>query len=319
MQIPRRSFLIGTAASLACGPALAGGAARSVGGPAFGSYWRLTVEADAPDLSGPIRAVIAEVDAAMSPYRAGSALSGFNRAAARQAVPVPGALAGLAAQALDLAAATGGAFDPTVGPVVARYGFGPIVGTAGRWQDLRAEDGTLRKATPGLTLDLCGIAKGHAADRIAALLAARGIRSALIDIGGEMRALGPRPGGGPWRVAIADPTGARTTPAVVALADTALATSGPVPQGHAGRGTLSHLIDPRRGRPVTHALASVSVLAGSGAQADALATALAVLGPDAGAEYADAQGIAALFLTRTGAGGGLRSTMTGGFDRHRLG
>ena len=173
--------------------------------------------------------------------------------------------------ALDLVAATAGAFDPTVGPLVARYGFGPIhQGSAGLGPSLAAGDGHLTKAEDGVTLDLCGIAKGHALDRVADVLADAGQRNFLIDVGGELLARGRHPSGRPWQAAVEDPrTDATGAAAILALDNMAIATSGTRWNSYVlGGRTISHMIDPTSGEPVRGTLASVSVLATTAMEAD---------------------------------------------------
>lgn len=316
MALTRRGFVAGAAALTATGAAT--GAATGVqvlGGPIFGSYWRVLAEQGTPALQSVITRELLSVDLQMSPYRRASALCRFNRAPPGVDVLVPKALKLVATQALALADLTEGAFDPTVGPAVSRYGFGPIEGARSSWRDIKSRDGALRKRYRGGTLDLCGIAKGHAADRVADVLRARGVANALIDIGGEIRALGRHPADRNWQVAVADPAGGTRALAVLAPQGKALATSGPLPQGYSGRGTVSHLIDPRNGRPVDHALVSVTVLAARCTEADGLATALCVMGPEEGAEFAETRGIDALLVARDGAQ--LRQVGTGTFNTHR--
>src|SRR5690606_6396009 len=114
-----------------------------------------------------LEAIIASVDGAMSPFRADSDLSRFNRAATTDWQPLSAATCTVVEEGLRVAALTGNAFNPTVGPLVGRYGFGPIThGLAGLPEEIVVRDGAARKARPGLSLDLCGIAKGHALDRM---------------------------------------------------------------------------------------------------------------------------------------------------------
>ena len=318
MRCDRRGFLLGAGAFLAAGarPARAG-ASRILGGPAFGSYWRAVLPegGDAAAAGAAIAAVVRSVDAAMSPYRADSEIGRFNRD------PLPGPKAvsaptrAVVAQALAIARLTGGAFDPTIGPLVARYGFGPVSGIAGGLDTLEVLPDAVEKSAGGTTLDLCGIAKGHALDRAAAALAALGIADALVEMGGEIHAAGRHPEGRAWQVAVEAPgsDGPLKVQRIVTLADERMASSGIAPNGfrEGGRNT-THIIDPRSGRPLAGRLAVVSVIAPSGATADALATALMVLGEEEGMALAEREGIAVLFLVTDGPG--LREVMT---DRFR--
>jgi thiamine biosynthesis lipoprotein len=159
----------------------------------------------------------------------------------------------------------------------------------------------LKKADPALYVDLSAIAKGHGVDRIADMLDGAGIESYLVEIGGELRVRGHNVRGKPWRIAVERPDpGVRDVHRVIEMRDGGMATSGDYRNffEHAGR-LYSHSIDPRTGWPVPHELASVTVLAPRAARADALATALLVLGPEVGFALAECLEIAALFIVRT--------------------
>lgn len=313
----RRTFMTGAAAAMLCGAISAPAqAATRIGGHAFGSSWRATLPADVDALAArhAIEAVVAAVDAAMSPYRPDSELSRFNRARTADWMPVSAQTCRVAGAAQSLCALTGGAYDPTVGPLVARYGFGPIAGDLAPVAALDVAADGLRKSAAGLTLDLCGIAKGHALDRAVDALAHLGIRDALVEIGGEVRCTGRHPAGRAWRVGIERPDGSGRLHAVIAPGDHALATSGHQPHGHAGFAGLSHVVDPRSGRPVVPSLASVTVLDPDGMRADALATALLVLGRKAGSDFAERHGIPALMLAPDGPA--FQEITTGRIEEH---
>jgi len=318
MKMTRRNFLVSSAGAIAwtMHPAMAG--TVGVGGPAFGSTWRVAL----PDGSKSeavrtlVASVVAEINQAMSPYLAQSELSVFNRTDTLDWQSCSAPLATVAEHALEMSRFTQGAFDPTIGPLVNRFGFGPIHGAQARPEDLSVTVGALRKAVSGLTLDLCGIAKGYALDRIVEGLPLIGITSALIELGGEVRTLGRHPDGRSWQVGIERPDaepGIMTH--IVAPAHLALATSGTGRQNIAlGQGGVSHLIDPRTGRPVEAAPASVSVLADTAMRADGLATALMVMGMGRGAAFAEAHAIPALFVRLDTDGS--HDVMTAGFERH---
>jgi len=223
---------------------------------------------------------------------------------------------------LCLAKESAGAWDPTIGPLVKLWGFGPranptvlphavpdaamlakahaLVG----YQHMALRPKERQVMQPGgMRLDLCGIAKGYAVDLCAEALAALGLNDFLLEIGGELRASGQRPDGLPWRVAIAapDPSLPQTT---LALRNLAIATSGDLWHAFEVNGKrYSHTLDPRSGQPVSHDLASVTVLHAECMQADALATVLTVLGPQEGLAFAARQNIAARLCRRTPDGG----------------
>ena len=254
-----------------------------------------------------LRALQADVDAAldelnrqMSVWRPDSEISRFNRAGAHEPVAVSPDFQFVVRRALEIAAATEGALDPTVGALVNLWGFGPDglrreAPTSGQiaaarkttgWRHLTlSPDGRLSKAVPGLQLDLGAVAKGHGVDRVAALLRERGLKHFLVEIGGETLAEGLNADGEPWRVGVLLPDDSGNLHGVLSLTGgRAVATSGDYRQFFRdpdGR-IRSHIIDPRTAAPADHAVASVSVLAPDGLTADALATALLVLGPDEG-------------------------------------
>ena len=168
----------------------------------------------------------------------------------------------------------------------------------------RATPPALRKDDSGVYLDLSAIAKGFAVDKVAEYLERMGIVDYLVDIGGELRGKGRNSTGKPWRVAIEKPMpDQRAIHQVIAVDDRAVATSGDYRNffEKAGR-RYSHTIDPKTGRPVTHALASVTVIDPSAMRADALATAISVLGPQAGYELAEREGIPVRLIIKTETG-----------------
>ena len=154
---------------------------------------------------------------------------------------------------------------------------------------------SVAKNVDGVECDLSGIAKGYAVDEVAKLLDKRGVRDLMVEVGGEVRTSGKNADGEAWRIGIEKPVpGARSLERVVRLSGLSMATSGDYRNFYEVDGKLySHLIDPRTGRPVAHRLASVSVVGHSCMRADALASGLLVLGPDAGFD------LAVLFLIRS--------------------
>lgn len=316
MALTRRTFVAGCFASTVLVSRASAGT-LAVEGLAFGSRWRL-VTADAP--SGTclecIDRIITRVDAQMSPYRASTALSWFNAHRGSNWQTMPTELCTVADEALGLARFTGGAFDPTVGPTVHRFGFGPVSGEPGRFEDISVRLDALRKRDPGLTLDLCGIAKGYALDRITSALRHEGLSDFMLELGGEVRASGRHPSGRSWRIAIEDPfaTG-MSARFIVEPGEMALATSGHRANGVMGQVATSHIIDPQSMRPVAPFAGSVSVLAQTAMRADALATALTAMG-SSGPGFAERHGIAALFLLSATANES--HITTGGFRAHIL-
>ena len=253
----------------------------------------------------------------MSNWRADSELFRLNAAASPAPVPISDPLALVLETALRAHEESGGAFDITVGPLLRLFGFGPDgdpesaapdpeevdsirtrVGSHLLSLERRDAQATLQRQIPGVELDLSGIAKGYAADRVSAALTERGFAEHLVEIGGEIRARGE------WTVGVQDPSGGIATAVHRAfpVRDLGMATSGGYrdfrPAGGDEEGRFwTHILDPRLGRPVERRAGSVTVLADSCLEADAWATALYVLGPAEGLELAEQRGIAALFLT----------------------
>ena len=267
-----------------------------------------------------VRRVLERIEGRMSHYRPDSELSRFNRASTTEPQRMTPETLGVVAEALAVGRVSGGAFDVTVGPLVDAWGFGPpgrasAVPEEALLAALRARVGvdlleldlsasTLRKRRADVVVDLSAIAKGYAVDAVAGLLAERGFDDYLVEIGGELRAGGTNERGEPWRVAIERPApGFATAQRIMPLTDAALATSGDYRNFYDLDGArVSHTIDPRTGRPVTHGLLSVSVVAERCSLADARSTALNVLGPDDGYDLAVEQGWAALFVSDDGSG-----------------
>lgn len=325
-NIPRRAFLVRAGAAMAtsalAAPALARNAApvQALSGSAFATEWQISLPGNSVPvgLMTDIKALLAKIDLQMSPYRSDSDISRLNTAGAGLCA-APSEMVLVADAALDLAAKSGGAFDPTVGPLVARWGFGPIEGDmAPGWSGLAVEAGGIVKDHDSLTLDLCGIAKGYALDGMADLVAAAGYSDFLIDLGGEVVARGQHPSGRAWHVGIEDPRPDSTGLwDVLALSDLAVATSGDRENGYTLDGRrYSHIIDPATREPVEATIASVSVLGPDAMHADGWATALMAAGSTAGPELARAHNLSALFLLRDG-NGGLTRVSTGTFDAAR--
>jgi thiamine biosynthesis lipoprotein len=159
----------------------------------------------------------------------------------------------------------------------------------------------VKKQNPELYLDLSGIAKGYAVDQVGLLLEKQGISNYMVEIGGELRLKGKNSKNKPWRIAIEKPSSDRQTiQKVLPLSDISLATSGDYRNFFEANGVrFSHTIDPRTGKPITHKLASITILSDTTMKADALATALMVLGADEGYRIAEEENIAALFIIKT--------------------
>lgn len=249
----------------------------------------------------------------MSTYRPDSELSRFNRA--EKSLAVSAATRGVIEASLSLFEQSGGAFDVTVGPLVNLWGFGPdkkankvpsaqliaekqkIVGS----QYLSVHDNTLNKAIPALYVDLSAIAKGYGVDVIAAYLQEIGINNYLVDIGGELSLQGKKPQNKPWIVAIERPAAGQSVQRVINIGDNAIATSGDYRNYFESEGIrYSHTIDPNTGKPINHKLVSVTVIHNSSMIADGLATAITVLGPELGLDFAKKHNLAVYLLVKEG-------------------
>ena len=287
---------------------------QQLGGQTMGTTWSLRFDnprmLPLEHVRETVEAALGLVIAQMSHWEPTSDISRFNRAPAGSRHVLPKEFAEVTACAIHWARASAGAIDPTVGPLVACWGFGPDAEESGLpapetlaavrartgWQQLAFDEagGSLLQAG-GITLDLSGIAKGFAVDHGVEALRRLGLTGLLFEIGGELRGIGRRPDGQPWQVQVDGESAATQR---IALADMAIATSGDRwhRRAHEGR-SWSHTIDPRNGEPVSHSLASVTVLHAQCMQADALATVLTVLGPDEGLAFAERHDIAALFVS----------------------
>lgn len=286
----------------------------------MGTTWQVLVDDPMPDQAraerrAALQAAVDEVDAQMSTWKPDSALMSLNAAPLDVWIPLPRALLTVLEAGLAISAATDGAFEMNMGAAVRAWGFGPdpidlsAIRAASAAPRIRATEalqidtamGLARKTAP-LSLDLSGIAKGYGVDRLAEAARAHGIAHALCSIDGEVRALGPRLDGGPWAVGVDAPDNAGLgSHSVIALSDAAVATSGNYRHFIDIRGTrLAHTMDPRTAAPVVGSPASVTVLGQSCMMADAMATALMVLGLEKGRALAKAKGIDSLFLVPSG-------------------
>lgn len=296
----------------------------SLGGHTMGTTWQVklttTPGRDLHPLYAGIQAQLDAVVAQMSTWEAASDIAAFNRAAAGTSLPLPGLFAEVIECALDIARRSEGAFDPTVGPLVALWGFGAhahaqrvpdaarLAATQARcgWQRLHWHDGHLLQPG-GLELDLSAIAKGFAVDLVSRWLRSQGIAAALVEVGGELHGYGRKPDGQPWRVLVEagpeEEAELAHPPRVLALDDLAVATSGDRWHQFVEDGThYSHTLDPRAGAPVSRTAAAVTVVAQHAMHADGWATALTVMGTQEGLAFANANALAARFITRTAQG-----------------
>jgi FAD:protein FMN transferase len=321
------------------------GSPQEMRGEGLGSSWSVKiagpVAGDLGVLQQSVQERVETIARQLSRWDATSALSQINASPSEDWQTLPPDLFSALSYALALAAETDGAYDPTVAPLVDVWGFGTrgrryeppsaadIAAARARvgWAKVELDAANHRVRRPaGTQIDLSSMTHGFAADEVAAYLRKAGVQRYLVDVGSEIRASGNTPEGRPWRVAVERPpletgsepdTGAATPLRMITLPDMGVATSGNYRYyfDYNGR-RYSHRIDPRTAEPITHPLASVTVIASECMQADALATALTVLGPEAGFDYAQRHDIAALFVVRTASG--LSERMTPRFARYLL-
>jgi thiamine biosynthesis lipoprotein len=243
-------------------------------------------------------AMIAALEDIMSDYRSGSEIRRLERRAGEW-VTVSEPLFAVLSRSLALARATDGAFDPTVGPVsqlwrdarrLRRLPDSRALDSARAlvgWRQVGVDSAAarIRLERPGMRLDLGAIAKGFIIHRALDRLRSAGVTCALVEAGGDIAVGDAPPGTSGWRVEIGDTT--------IHLANTAVSTSGARYQYVEIDGVrYSHVIDPRSGMPLTTAL-EATVIAADGATADALATAITILGPEQGRALAARFGAAA--------------------------
>jgi FAD:protein FMN transferase len=240
------------------------------------------------------------IDRLMSHYKAESPLSRLNREAARHAVTVDKELFDFIERSLRYSDESDGAFDITVGPLMKTWGFfrgENRVPNASELASVRQHVGarhvildrdarTIAFDASGVELDLGGIAKGYAVDRVAELLRARHVTAALVSAGGSsVYGIGSPPGRGAWEVKIQDPVDASKVALSVALKDASLSVAGSSEKSFVANGvTYTHIMDPRTGQPVQGML-SVAVVTPSATAGDALDDAFFVLGTAASAKY----------------------------------
>jgi len=288
-------------------------------GATMGTTWSATVLSeelgtDPKTLESQLQQHLDHINALMSTYRPDSEISRFNDQSSSEWFPVSAETAEVIALSQQVSELTGGAFDISVGPLVELWGFGAkersqklptdeqvhdLLGRIGyRKLLLRQNPPAIKKLVPQLRIDLSAVAKGYAVDDLAAFLKTAGGKNFLVEVGGEMRIAGQRRKDTPWRVAIENPLeGRREVETIFPLAPTAVATSGNYRNFYIEDGQrYAHTIDPVTGRPARHKLASVTVLDLTCAWADALATALMVMGEEQGRQFCTKQGVAAFFL-----------------------
>lgn len=279
------------------------------------------------ELQDEVESTVERVNQLMSTYIPASDVSRFNSSDSTDFISVNSETANVVARAIQISERTGGAFDITVGPAVNLWNFGPdksapnslpsndqidqvtkIIGY--EKLEARTEPPAIRKSEPKLKIDLSAIAKGYAVDQVAKALDKAGCKQFMVEVGGEVYVRGERAAGGPWQIGVEQPdtTKSANSPMpgakrgvyrVASITDRALATSGDYRNYFEFEGKrFSHTIDPKTCRPVEHELTSACIIAKDCMTADALATAVMVLGPEAGQVVSQREGVEFLFVTR---------------------
>lgn len=296
----------------------------SLTGKALGTTWTVKIRniepIDGNKLRAEIAAKIEETENIFSHWRPDSKLYQLNESLTTDPVSILPLLHELLKHAKRTHEQTSGAFDPTIAPLVNLWGFGPvsenrlaiptedeinrILEQVGMNQLEILSNGRVRKKTPTLQIDLSASAKGEIIDQVCQLLDRRGLENYLVEIGGEIRGRGNGKSGKGWTIALEDGSEGKTHElSTVTLRNYSVATSGTYRQTKPNPDSTkpaSHLIDPRTGRPVEHNLVAVNVLAPTARDADALATALMILGPDEGPALAGEMDLVARFCIKEG-------------------
>ncbi|SFU71760.1 FAD:protein FMN transferase [Xenorhabdus koppenhoeferi] len=296
---------------------------QNLNGQTMGTYYSVKYVADssvpAPEnLQKEIDRLLEEVNDQMSTYRPNSELSRFNQSReVNKPFPVSAATAKVVKEAIRINKLTEGALDVTVGPLVNLWGFGPEgritkaptdeeLATRRVWtgiEHLSIEGNNLIKAIPELYVDLSSIAKGYGVDAVAEYLESQSIKNYMVDIGGEVRTSGNNGKGNPWRIAIEKPsdTGiAQSAQEIIEPGNMSVATSGDYRNYFEQNGVrYSHTINPKTGRPITHNLVSITVIAPTCMSADGFSTGLDVLGPEKGMELAEKLNIPVFMIVKT--------------------
>ncbi len=309
-------------------------APETISGRTMGTTYHVVLAAPQPrgntvgTVKQKIDSLLQTVNLQMSTYIPESEIARFNRLNTSEPFRVSAAFTRVLKLALQIYSESGGLFDVTVGPLVNLWGFGTkgqrttppdpeqireiLQRVGSRFMEV-VDDTTIRKINPELQLDFSAIAKGYGVDAVAELLEKIGYSNFLVEIGGEVVTRG-RKNGNPWRIGIDRPLpGAlpgTNLEKVLKLRNAAMATSGDYRNFFtSGDSSYSHEIDPRNGRPVRNNMASVTIIAPSCMLADAMATAIMVMGAEKGMAWVESKTeVEALIITHNGNAFGERSS-----------
>lgn len=287
-----------------------------IAGTTMGTTYRIKVihaGFDVEDVSDAVEQRLREINRVFSTYIPDSEISQLNKNLSAGPIPVSEEMMRLLTLSRTLHELTDGAFDVTVAPLVNLWGFGPEgpadgVPSEADIDAARAMTGFDRVVLgdnqvtrpPGLMIDLSAVAKGYGVDEVARLLEARGVERYMVEIGGEVRTAGRNQRNKEWRIGIEVPDReSRKVKRALPLRGLGMATSGDYRNYFEHKGVnYSHTIDPQTGWPVTHNMASVTVLHPEAAFADGIATGFSVLGIERTIAIADAQNLPVLAIIR---------------------
>ncbi|MBU2711567.1 FAD:protein FMN transferase [Zooshikella harenae] len=299
-------------------------AMEQVSGPTMGTTYQVKyITGDSnvsqPEVAQRVDAVLADINQRMSTYITTSELMQFNQAPTGEVFKLSNDIVTLVALSQEISEMSGGRYDVTVGPLVNLWGFGPdkrpttvpsdevlaeaFANVGYHYVKADKQASTLVKEKP-VFVDLSSIAKGYAVDKVAEALDSMGINSYLVEVGGELKVKGEKAAGVPWRIGIEEPVlGQRKASAAIEAPGKGIATSGDYRNYYEIDGQrFSHTINPLTGHPITHKLASVTVVHPSVAMADGLATMLMVVGYPEGMALAKEHDLAAYFIVKEGEG-----------------
>lgn len=275
-------------------------------GETMGTTWSLLALSATETTRAGIQNHLNQREAVLSHWKADSALSQFNASRSTDWFPVPLELVKVVKLAQDIALQTEGVLDVTVAPLVESWGFGPPGSKSSPrmppvgWQHLalRVDPPALKKDDPELRINVAAVTEGFVIDELVAMLKQQGLTDFLLEVGGEVAAVGTSPQGVPWQVGVQSPEALQSEAIqTLPLTDQCIATSGSYRHRFEKDGrSFSHLIDPRTRQPITHRLVSVSVIHESCGWADGYATALMVLGPVEGREVARRLGLRVIWI-----------------------
>jgi len=297
-------------------------------GTTYSVLWPAHQDISASQVQLDIDQLLVKINSQMSTYQGDSELSIFNASPAPYEQTISPQFAQVIAQSLSLNDLTQGYFDISVGPLVNLWGFGPdlkslVAPTQDQLTEARSRVGLQAISLQDLKLaktdtrylDLSAIAKGFAVDEVANLLDGLMIPAYLVEIGGEIRVKGQKPQGKPWKVAVEAPDfNERRVQKILPLQDVSMATSGDYRNYFEENGQrYSHSINPFTAKPIKHQLASVTIIDESCARADALATAMLVMGEEKAKAFAVQENIRGYLIVRTPTG--FTEHLTPAFER----